>query len=80
MKQTNTLEMEIIRYLQTITNKEAKPGAIPENSMPNNQENTFSRHNANLPGRHVIANIMGYARALQILKCKRGEQLFLIGN
>lgn len=33
-----------------------------------------------LPGKQTISNILGYARALEVLKKKNGESLFLVGN
>ena len=80
MKQTNTLEMEIIRYLQTVTNKNLQYGATQSGGVPANQGDSFANSNDCLPGLHVMHNIMGYAKALQVLKGKSGTTMFLIGN
>lgn len=33
-----------------------------------------------LPGKQTISNILGYARALEVIKKRNGEALFLVGN
>ncbi len=33
-----------------------------------------------LPGRQIITNILNYAKALEVMKTKNGESLFLVGN
>jgi hypothetical protein len=33
-----------------------------------------------LPGKQVIQNILNYSRALEVLKKKGGEPVFLMGN
>jgi hypothetical protein len=35
---------------------------------------------SSLPGKHVIKNIMNYARSLQVLKSKSGDPIVLVGN
>ncbi len=40
----------------------------------------FGHDREDLPGRQVIRNILAYAQALEVLKKKSGEPIFLIGN
>ncbi len=35
---------------------------------------------SSLPGKHVLSNIMNYARSLQVLKKENGEVIMLTGN
>ncbi len=62
MKQSATIESEMMLYFKSITGSKS------------------SNDYASLPGKHVINNIMNYARSIQVLKSKDGDSIFLVGN
>ncbi|GEM_PF-2041650 len=81
MKQINTIENELLLYLRSIQTDEADS---KEHNMHRQATAPDSYHHKNqdafLPGKHVIHHIMGYARALSVLKRGDGERIFLLNN
>ncbi len=82
MKQSNTLENEIIKYLRQMKNRviseeQATVGAFTGESQSLSDGGTDK---PGFPDRQVIHNILGYARALEVLKPAGGEPMFFLRN
>lgn len=65
MKQAHTINNEMIRYFSSINGEKDH-----EQSMVSSQ----------LPGRHVIRNIMNYAKALDVMHDRKGQPFMLVSN
>lgn len=65
MKQSNTINNEIIRFLNNITGNDAV-----------NQRKTIQHK----PGKHVVNNILNYARAMSVLQRENGQAFILLMN
>ncbi len=81
MKQSATIETQIFKYLQAV---KASAG-IDHESMnmyryPEQTYGTKPENHQDVPDRHVINQIMAYAKASSVLKSDHGDVISLINN
>ncbi len=65
MKQSGTLNNEIITFFSNITGNDAV------------DQNKAIQHK---PGKHVVNNIMNYARAMTVMHGNSGQAFIVLGN
>jgi hypothetical protein len=83
MKQFNTLENEIMMFVEPNNGSAAKHKFSCLLKHSEATEEHFLQEESKpstKPGSQVIRNILNYARSLEVLKPKTGEAHFLIGN
>ncbi len=65
MKQAHTINNEMIRYFSSINEE---------------QDREQPMISAQLPGRHIIKNIMNYAKALDVMHDRKGQPFMMLRN
>ncbi len=82
MKHSNTLENEIIKYLYHMKNRITSKEQVMVGTYPLGGQSTddAGTDKMGLPDEQVINNILGYAKALEVLKRASGEPVFFVRN
>ncbi len=76
MKQVHTINNEIISYLCNIQDRASSEGYnLVKNLMEEQQT-----QNSSLPGKHVINNILNYAKAMHVVNNANGDKYILLQN
>ncbi len=82
MKQSATNEKEIIKYVRYLKSRMSSNPKDMAQALTN--EKTVSSESdaehMDLPGKHIIGNILGYAKALEVLHSNKGEPILLVSN
>lgn len=81
MKHLHTFQNEYLMYLKSLPAHCASCDELNENEKEANSMPCKQAQKENgLPGRHIVSNIMNYARALEVFRRSDGESLLLIIN
>ncbi len=76
MKHIPTINNEIISYLCNIQDRTLSE----ENSFVSNLMDGQQLDKQSLPGKHVIQNILNYAKAMDVVHITNGEKMILLNN
>ncbi len=76
MKQVHTINNEIISYLCNIQDRASSEGCDLVKNLMGRQQ----RENNSLPGKHVINNILNYAKAMHVVNNAKGDKFILLQN
>ncbi len=76
MKHVHTINNEIISFLCNIQDRATSEGFDLVQTL--NEEK--QRESNSLPGKHVINNILNYAKAMDVVKNTKGDHFILLQN
>lgn len=82
MKQSATNEKEIIKYVRYLKSRMSSHPKIMVQALSNEKPvlSDSDTEHMNLPGQHVIGNILGYAKALEVLQSNHGKPILIVSN
>ncbi len=76
MKHVHTINNEIISYLCNIQDRASSEGFDLVKNLMERQK----QENNSLPGKHVINNILNYAKAMYVVNNTKGDKFILLQN
>lgn len=76
MKHVHTINNEIISYLCNIQDRTASESIDLVRSLVEGQKQDYN----SMPGKHVINNILNYAKAMDVVTNTKGDKLILLQN
>ncbi len=76
MKHVHTINNEIISYLCNIQDRASSESIDLIRNLVEGQKQEYNP----LPGKHVINNILNYAKAMDVVKNTKGDKFILLQN